>query len=423
MASHLWAVKTARPITQTNLRMLYDQGIARGCTEVEAKRLAVQQLESRRQRGGQPCLPAVITAKAKAGLGQHANEYTYDRLMGQPRPDDDGKANLPALKARIKAYDPTLLKRLNAAERNYQNITGIKLSYHDNCQWYSHSFWSVTLPWAKITRARDLFIKGLGSFDLNAVVLYLNAPGRSYKTFIQLGSILAKGYADKFPVLPEWTLNTILTTPQYLNHVMQHRGYYGVTGANKHADWFVTKLRKAFYNCDNNGPDQTVHARMPKNATPHDLHRLYLAYEQYRQDYIDQHRNNRGTNYTPPVRVATFDWLLPVKPLTANGITLTPITTDQQLQSYSKALHNCAAGYNNLIAAKKIAIFVGHDQKGKLILMADIRVGKTGFSQCVGPCNGKLPNDLYLSACSLAIPFAQQIKEALALPAPVAATA
>lgn len=368
MSNHIYNIRRPLPATLEMMVEKYNEGLAAGFTEAKAKRYACHVAERQRQDSG-GYRGRVETYKDWPA--PTATVCTYDRLVL-------GKRIQPGfIRAMREAWDRSATMQCGQLARkaivNLGNIFHFdKPGWGQNDKgaeiWFlRHSVLRYDTPlrgWAAIERGRDLFIKGLGGFDIHQTVSKLDMtvtmrgiqgnplPGVNRRKWVQYedpriiqfygywfskwgqgGSVLA-------PALP--TNRGSLPIPNW----------FMVEIWLRHQDWFVRNHQWVLKN--RNSLDEVLHAQQWEYRWDwHDDPEVQLGKVREAADEYRAKLDRKGAEREKLLMAKVFDPMLPTKEVELNGtpMVLRSVADAKELKRVGQRLHNCAFTYVDSIKA------------------------------------------------------------------------
>lgn len=308
------------------------------------------------------------------GASVHCNELIYYRHTGKPKPNDDGGANLALIVERLKGYaaaHPNAdrsddFKRVLAIYKQVSNVLPSLEYLRASLLTLNPSMARFQRNWSNITRGEDLFIKGLGGFDINKTCQRALKLRRRGHNITEPREFTTLGYIDKLGMLqPGDRLKNLMHQAERvffnrfrLPHFIQHRAFWV---GHEHFDLL------AYANNDE------------LNLDPRQLIANALNAEEA-----------KGKPRYPDTQPLPFN----CEPLTlSNGWSLKPPSTVGELRQAAVKLKNCAAGYVKAVTEQDTAIIVAYKGE-KPVAMAELDPIGGNYRQLVGPCNKQLPPEV-----------------------------
>lgn len=277
---------------------------------------------------------------------------------------------------------PTDRELCRTVARNLSKVFNLNRSrsWHIVLSWF-YSRWGCDLkPWVKITRGRDLFIKGMGGFDLSHRGLQVFAK---HKDYYPPEDITMAGYL-------------LRKEPSYDLQDDDFMSSQLATAYEKDPEYFVRHHNQFMDLALQNTLDELTHrlgTEIRLNGPPQG--RVYFYYLPYTLDEEPLHLLGRirairvnqkieidpNTAYPIPAKIAT-----PVE--TPVGL-LRPITTYGELTTVSKRLHNCASTYHDAMLEGRSLLLAMFDKKAtdKPIALAEWDPKDKKYRQVVAACN------------------------------------
>lgn len=246
----------------------------------------------------------------KKGKGAYSTQY-YGRFIAYKKKMKLLCAKVIERKFHASVKAQKKLQRMKQALVNFKNIMGYDWRFfkYNNDEDPVFGRCGALMSWASVRRGRDLFLKGLGSFDITQTLTHRRNLSES------VTRVRAEGY---FPDSAYYAEH-IFSEPVLREYLFKHWNYYRV---NRNTLDELFRIPR----------DELDHLR------PQEIHQR-----------IEEAEAQRRLQESIPL---DFSWLdNPPIVKTPHGV-LKPLQSEEEIEEVSEKLDNCASGYTRQVGRK-----------------------------------------------------------------------
>lgn len=346
MAQHVWDTKVIEPKTVFNM-LKWWKSVKDEIGPNNAKKYAVYCIERQRQ-GGVGWVPAPLDRMRAYKVRKEYSVAVFNRLLQNARYGPYEAVDVKELKQYIvetALMDPKCQEKkeqFEQAKHNYLRIGGLteeeaekKLGFKLPEFLINTYNWNWLAGWEKIKRGRDLFIKGLGGFDIQEALADMRLP------FPELGLVVACGYTQD--MTSAYAFRNILRSTRKREYMVRywHSFFKQNTAVLDELGWY----RGEDYNCR---PEVFIERRREE------------ARQRARQWQVNREES------------LDFTWLNNAPEIKTEVGTLRALKNPTELLEVGQEMKNCAAGYDGTIGLQRGILVALFNEQNKPICLGHL---------------------------------------------------
>ena len=379
MSRHIWQSTRVLPTTHVQMRTVAKKLVkVTHLSEKEKKTWLAYCLERARQDGR--TLKAVPTNRCWAHVaGQMVSRsHVVKQLLFTPTKTENLTEYANLTKSQIWARTAGIATKARHCKLS-KHLEWLLGESYSNRRVLTLLRWSrigVTAQngWLRIKRGRDLFIQGLGPFNINKTVSsYGRGELRLVKDFRAAGYCLKAYDSDLLLEDEYWSMKRLLE-PSVLPYLVRWWCNGNLLREHGiHSDLLVSAVNSARYE-----------NRDVLTVPPAVLIQERLDYaEQLYQPRVSE-IPDKGTPYRA------------YPTLTTDQGVLCSVANYQDLDVVGKGMHNCALSYHSDLIHNNLTLIVLRDDQGKPVALGqfDKSGSKYELSQLYGPCNQRVTKEI-----------------------------